>query len=153
MEDKVGLQTIILTDNRIIYIIQEKKGAVLLKKNSFICPECKTRYEVIGAMLRHRCEKCGADLVPEDTSLYEQGKNVFNWAIVMKIAGWIGVACAAVYGAMVFGSIGLCIGIGIGLLVASGVMTIADIANDIRRVREMMEEKVIQKTTNSPEER
>lgn len=135
----MGLQTIILTDNRIIYIIQEKKGAVLLKKNSFICPECKTRYEVIGAMLRHRCEKCGAELVAEEAPAQQIGED-HMWAIAMQAVGWIGVAGAAVYGAMTFGFLGLCIGLGGGMLAVSGIMTVAEMAKDIRRIRMMMEE-------------
>ena len=52
----------------------------------------------------------------------------------------IGVAGAAVYGAMTFGFLGLCIGLGAGLLAASGIMTVAEMAKDIRRIRKMMEE-------------
>lgn len=62
------------------------------------------------------------------------------WAMAMKATGWIGVAGAAIYGAMTFGFLGLCIGLGAGLLAASGIMTVAEMAKDIRRIRIMMEE-------------
>ena len=61
------------------------------------------------------------------------------WAMAMKAMGWIGVAGAAVYGAMTFGFLGLCIGLGGGMLAASGIMTVAEMGKDIRRIRKMME--------------
>ena len=86
-------------------------------KCSFVCPECKTRYECIGTMLKHRCEKCGAELVAEEVPVQQTGKKKdvgddCLWAMAMKATGWIGVAGAAVYGAMTFGFLGLCIGLG-----------------------------------------
>lgn len=114
-------------------------------KCSFVCPECKTRYECIGTMLKHRCEKCGAELVAEEAPVQQAWKKKDAgddclWAMAMKATGWIGVAGAAVYGAMTFGFLGLCIGLGAGLLAASGIMTVAEMAKDIRRIRMMMEE-------------
>ncbi len=107
-------------------------------KCSFVCPECKTRYECIGTMLKHRCEKCGAELVAEEVPVQQIGED-HMWAIAMQAAGWIGVAGVAVYGAMTFGFLGLCIGIGGGLLAVSGVMTVAEMAKDIRRIRYVIE--------------
>ena len=109
-------------------------------KHPFVCPECEARYDVIGAMLKHRCEKCGAELVSEEAPAQQIGEDCL-WAMTMKAVGWIGVAGAAVYGAMTFGFLGLCIGLGAGLLAASGIMTVAEMAKDIRRIRKMMEEK------------
>lgn len=114
----------------------------MAKKHTFMCPECKTRYECIGTMLKHRCEKCGAELVAEEVPVQQIGED-HMWAIAMQAAGWIGVAGVAVYGAMTFGFLGLCIGIGGGLLAASGIMTVAEMAKDIRRIRKMMEENQI----------
>lgn len=116
----------------------------MAKKHTFMCPECKTRYECIGTMLKHRCEKCGAELVAEEVPVQQTGKKKDAgddclWAMAMKAMGWIGVAGAAVYGAMTFGFLGLCIGLGAGLLAASGIMTVAEMAKDIRRIRKMME--------------
>ena len=117
----------------------------MAKKHTFMCPECKTRYECIGAMLKHRCEKCGTELVAEEAPVQqaEKKKDAGDdclWAIAKQAVGWIGVAGAAVYGAMTFGFLGLCIGLGAGLLAASGIMTVAEMAKDIRRIRKMMEE-------------
>ena len=117
----------------------------MAKKHTFMCPECKTRYECIGTMLKHRCEKCGAELVVEEVPVQQTGKKKDAgddclWAMTMKAMGWICVAGAAVYGAMTFGFLGLCIGLGAGLLAASGIMTVAEMAKDIRRIRKMMEE-------------
>lgn len=114
----------------------------MAKKHTFMCPECKTRYECIGTMLKHRCEKCGAELVAEEVPVQQIGED-HMWAIAMQAVGWIGVAGAAVYGAMTFGFLGLCIGLGAGLLAASGIMTVAEMARDIRRIRKMMEENQI----------
>lgn len=114
----------------------------MAKKHTFMCPECKTRYECIGAMLKHRCEKCGAELVAEEAPAQQIGDDCL-WAMTMKAMGWIGVAGAAVYGARTFGFPGLCIGLGAGLLAASGIMTVAEMAKDIRRIRMMMEEDQI----------
>lgn len=110
----------------------------MAKKNTSVCPECKTRYECIGTMLKHRCEKCGAELVAEDAPVQRIGED-HMWAIATQAVGWIGVAAAAVYGAMTFGFLGLCIGLGGGMLAASGIMTVAEMAKDIRRIRKMME--------------
>lgn len=120
----------------------------MAEKCSFVCPECKTRYECIGTMLKHRCEKCGAELVAEEAPVQQAWKKKDAgddclWAMAMKAMGWIGVAGAAVYGAMTFGFLGLCIGLGGGMLVASGIMTVAEMAKDIRRIRMMMEEDQI----------
>ena len=114
----------------------------MAEKCSLVCPECKTRYECIGTMLKHRCEKCGAELVAEEAPAQRIGED-HMWAIAMQAVGWIGVAGVAVYGAMTFGFLGLCIGIGGGLLAVSGVMTVAEMAKDIRRIRKMMEENQI----------
>lgn len=114
----------------------------MAKKHTFMCPGCKTRYECIGAMLKHRCEKCGTELVAEEAPAQQIGED-HMWAIAMQAMGWIGVAGAAVYGAMTFGFLGLCIGLGGGMLVASGIMTVAEMAKDIRRIRKMMEEDQI----------
>lgn len=116
----------------------------MAEKCSFVCPECKTRYECIGTMLKHRCEKCGAELVAEEVPVQQTGKKKDAgdnclWAMAMKAMGWIGVAAAAVYGAMTFGFLGLCMGLGAGLLVASGIMTVAEMAKDIRRIRCVIE--------------
>ena len=110
----------------------------MAKKHTFMCPECKTRYECIGAMLKHRCEKCGAELVAEEVPAQQIGED-HMWAIAMQAVGWIGVAGAAVYGAMTFGFLGLCIGLGAGLLAASSIMTVAEMAKDIRRIRYVIE--------------
>ena len=114
----------------------------MAKKHTFMCPECKTRYECIGTMLKHRCEKCGVELVAEEAPAQQIGED-HMWAIAMQAVGWIGVAGAAVYGAMTFGFLGLCIGLGAGLLAACGIMTVAEMAKDIRRIRMMMEEDQI----------
>ena len=110
----------------------------MAKKHTFMCPECKTRYECIGTMLKHRCEKCGAELVAEEASAQQIGED-HMWAIAMQAVGWIGVAVVAVYGAVTFGFRGLCIGLGAGLLVASGIMTVAEMSKDIRRIRYVIE--------------
>ena len=115
-----------------------KGGGIMAKKHTFMCPECKTRYECIGAMLKHRCEKCGAELVAEEVPAQQIGED-HMWAIAMQAVGWIGVAGAAVYGAMTFGFLGLCIGLGAGLLAASSIMTVAEMAKDIRRIRYVIE--------------
>lgn len=116
----------------------------MAEKCSLVCPECKTRYECIGTMLKHRCEKCGAELVAEEAPVQQAWKKKDAgddclWAMAMKATGWIGAAGAAVYGAMTFGFLGLCIGLGAGLLAASGIMTVAEMAKDIRRIRYVIE--------------
>ena len=120
----------------------------MAEKCSLVCPECKTRYECIGTMLKHRCEKCGAELVAEEVPVQQTGKKKDAgddclWAMTMKAMGWICVAGAAVYGAMTFGFLGLCIGLGGGMLAVSGIMMVAEMSKDIRRIRMMMEEDQI----------
>lgn len=116
----------------------------MAEKCLFVCPECKTTYECIGTMLKHRCEKCGAELVAEEVPVQQTGKKKDAgddclWAMTMKAMGWIGVAGAAVYGAMTFGFLGLCIGLGGGMLAVSGIMTVAEMSKDIRRIRYVIE--------------
>ena len=89
-----------------------------------------------------RVEEDRPEVAPKPMQQTVQKKNAEDdclWAMVMKATGWIGVAGAAIYGAMTFGFLGLCIGLGAGLLAASGIMTVAEMAKDIRRIRKMME--------------
>lgn len=117
----------------------------MAKKHTFMCPECKTRYECIGAMLKHRCEKCGAELVAEDE---EKSMRITNgnsgddcaWANAVKAMGWVAVVVASLYGLIGAGIGGLIVGLLASILAVSGVMMIADMAKDIRRIRKMMEE-------------
>ena len=117
----------------------------MAKKHTFMCPECKTRYECIGTMLKHRCEKCGAELVAEDE---EKPMRITNgntgddcaWANAVKAMGWVAVVVASLYGFIGAGIGGLIVGLLASMLAVSGIMMIADMAKDIRRIRIMMEE-------------
>lgn len=143
----------------------------MAEKCSFVCPECKTRYECIGTMLKHRCEKCGAELVAEDEekpneadSRPVRGENtqpvytcekeresqmrITNgnsgddcaWANAVKAMAWVAVIVASLYGFIGAGIGGLIVGLLASMLAVSGIMMIADMARDIRRIRKMMEE-------------
>lgn len=114
-------------------------------KCSFVCPECKTRYECIGTMLKHRCEKCGAELVAEEAPVQQAEKKKdagddCAWANAVKAMGWVAVVVASLYGFIGAGIGGLIVGLLASMLAVSGIMMIADMARDIRRIRKMMEE-------------
>lgn len=146
----------------------------MAKKYMSVCPECKTRYECIGTMLKHRCEKCGAELVAEDeekpneadsrpvrgentqpvyTCEKERGSQMritngnsgddCAWANAVKAMGWVAVVVASLYGFIGAGIGGLILGLLASMLAVSGIMMIADMAKDIRRIRMMMEEDQI----------
>ena len=122
-----------------------KGGSIMAKKHTFMCPECKTRYECIGTMLKHRCEKCGAELVAEEVPVQQTGKKKdagddCAWANAVKAMAWVAVVVASLYGFIGAGIGGLIVGLLASMLAVSGIMMIADMARDIRRIRKMMEE-------------
>lgn len=117
----------------------------MAKKHTFMCPECKTRYECIGTMLKHRCEKCGAELVAEEVPVQQTGKKKdagddCAWANAVKAMAWVAVVVASLYGFIGAGIGGLIVGLLASMLAVSGIMMIADMAKDILRIRIMMEE-------------
>lgn len=65
------------------------------------------------------------------------------WANAVKAMGWVAVVVASLYGFIGAGIGGLIVGLLASMLAVSGIMMIADMAKDIRRIRMMMEEDQI----------
>lgn len=65
------------------------------------------------------------------------------WANAVKAMGWVAVVVASLYGFIGAGIGGLILGLLASMLAVSGIMMIADMAKDIRRIRMMMEEDQI----------
>ncbi len=133
------------------------------KKYIFICPKCKEAYAAEGKTLSHRCETCNHKLyatgVAEETwdtmSDEEKSKvkentssrnyqtkqmNSSGWASTLIVMGWVGLFIGIVVAFYLGGSTGFIPSVLIGVLTLAGLMTFAYMAEDIRQIRNLLED-------------
>ncbi len=133
------------------------------KKYIFICPKCKEAYAAEGKTLSHRCETCNHKLyatgVAEETwdtmSDEEKSKvkentssrnyqtkqmNSSGWASTLIVMGWVGLFIGIVVAFYLGGSTGFIPSVLVGVLTLAGLMTFAYMAEDIRQIRNLLED-------------
>lgn len=133
------------------------------KKYIFICPKCKEAYAAEGKTLSHWCETCNHKLyatgVEEETwdtmSDEEKSKvkentssrnyqtkqmNSSGWASTLIVMGWAGLFIGIVVAFYLGGSTGFIPSVLIGVLTLAGLMTFAYMAEDIRQIRNLLED-------------
>lgn len=133
------------------------------KKYIFICPKCKEAYAAAGKTLSHWCETCNHKLyatgVAEETwdtmSDEEKSKvkentssrnyqtkqmNSSGWASTLIVMGWVGLFIGIVVAFYLGGSTGFIPSVLIGVLTLAGLMTFAYMAEDIRQIRNLLED-------------
>ena len=133
------------------------------KKYIFICPKCKEAYAAEGKTLSQRCETCNHKLyatgVAEETwdtmSDEEKSKvkentssrnyqtkqmNSSGWASTLIVMGWVGLFIGIVVAFYLGGSTGFIPSVLIGVLTLAGLMTFAYMAEDIRQIRNLLED-------------
>lgn len=133
------------------------------KKYIFICPKCKEAYAAEGKTLSHWCETCNHKLyatgVAEETwdtmSDEEKSKvkentssrnyqtkqmNSSGWASTLIVMGWVGLFIGIIVAFYLGGSTGFIPSVLIGVLTLAGLMTFAYMAEDIRQIRNLLED-------------
>lgn len=133
------------------------------KKYIFICPKCKEAYAAQGKTLSHRCETCNCKLyateiteetwdtmsdeekeqVKENTSSRNyQTKQMKSsgWASTLIVMGWVGLFIGVVVAFYLGGPTGFIPSVLIGVLTVAGLMTFAYMAEDVRQIRNLLED-------------
>ena len=133
------------------------------KKYIFICPKCKEAYAAEGKTLSHWCETCNHKLyatrVTEetwDTMSDEEKEQVkkntssrncqtkqmksSGCASTLIVMGWVGLFIGIVVAFYLGGPMGFIPSVLIGILSVAVLMTFAYMAEDVRQIRNLLED-------------
>ena len=133
------------------------------KRYIFICPKCKEAYTAEGKTLSHRCETCNHKLyatgVAEETwdTMSDEEKSQVKkntssrncqtkqmkssgWASTLIVMGWVGLFIGIVVAFYLGGPMGFIPSVLIGILSVAVLMTFAYMAEDVRQIRNLLED-------------